>query len=329
MSTSEVEKAFALSTRLLECRNYYSMTQELIEILCSINGVKDVASYEVFGDPSVASKDGREQSFLIRRFPLYLNENYDDKNISRLTAILMNEQLDNWTVIEGELPWLIMDITSNVNPRRLIVVKGVVDERALPWVQGLFKVYSSQVALLDSKERDVLTHLLNRQSFSMIVGLVMDYYRKLSEPNQEKCSWIAIMDIDHFKKVNDQFGHLYGDEVLLHFSALMEKTFLYSDFLFRYGGEEFVVIVNLKSADQVRELLELFRTSVADYAFPSGGLTVSIGYTQLEPAIAPARTMEDADRALYYAKEHGRNRVVSFDSLDHEVDATKGAIDLF
>jgi len=54
---------------------------------------------------------------------------------------------------------------------------------------------------------------------------------------QDKGSWIAMLDIDHFKVVNDSFGHLYGDEVLLYFSQIMEKSFRYNDFLFRFGGE--------------------------------------------------------------------------------------------
>jgi len=124
---------------------------------------------------------------------------------------------------------------------------------------------------------------------------------------------LGAMDIDHFKRVNDTYGHLYGDEVLLHFAQLMERHFRYTDFLFRFGGEEFIVLLTNTDATGARRALERFRQIVSEFDFPSvGQVTVSIGFTRIEPETLPTTLVDWSDRALYYAKEHGRNQVVHY-----------------
>lgn len=140
---------------------------------------------------------------------------------------------------------------------------------------------------------------------------------------------MVILDIDHFKLVNDNFGHLYGDEVLLHFAELMKKTFRYTDFLFRYGGEEFVVILNNVELEQALEIMNRFHHAVRDYAFPSGKLTVSIGFTIVDPVTPPLLHFEQADRALYYAKNHGRDQIVHFKDINSRIEVHDNDIELF
>ncbi|MDT8424838.1 MAG: GGDEF domain-containing protein [Methyloprofundus sp.] len=125
--------------------------------------------------------------------------------------------------------------------------------------------------------------------------------------------------IDHFKTVNDSFGHLYGDEVLLHFSQIMEKSFRYNDFLFRFGGEEFVVILNLVDMASARDVFERFRGAIAQFKFPTiGRITVSIGVTHIDNHSLPASLLDCADKALYHAKGSGRNQVVFYEDMDIE-----------
>jgi diguanylate cyclase (GGDEF)-like protein len=127
------------------------------------------------------------------------------------------------------------------------------------------------------------------------------------------------MDIDHFKKVNDTFGHLMGDEVLLHFSQCMNSTFREYDLLFRVGGEEFVVVLKNVSMDLARTVFERFRQVVENHYFPQvGRITTSIGVTEITGNDLPVTTMDRADQALYYAKDHGRNQVLFYESLRSE-----------
>ena len=87
-----------------------------------------------------------------------------------------------------------------------------------------------------------------------------------------------MLDIDHFKKVNDTFGHLAGDDVLRHLSALMQNTSRKEDFCFRYGGEEFVILTNVEREEDVFRIAERLRTSFAETPNPTGQrITISLG----------------------------------------------------
>jgi len=128
-----------------------------------------------------------------------------------------------------------------------------------------------------------------------------------------------MLDIDFFKKVNDNFGHLYGDEVLLHFSQLMENEFRYNDFIFRFGGEEFVVILNLLDMQAAHAVFERFREVIEQFSFPAvGQVTVSMGVVHIDSQSLPASLLDQADKALYFAKETGRNKVVFYEDMDIE-----------
>jgi diguanylate cyclase (GGDEF)-like protein len=174
-------------------------------------------------------------------------------------------------------------------------------------LEGLFQIYERLVILLDSKERDNLTCLHNRQTMDLILNQVFEYYQNTGVACEDKRSWVALLDIDYFKSVNDTFGHLYGDEVLILFAGLMEKTFRHTDFLFRFGGEEFLVIINRVSKEGVSQALERFRQEVEQCDFPFGKITVSIGYTFVNPNVDQRSLLEYADSALYSAKTKGRN----------------------
>ncbi len=322
MSQKDIQHVFELSSMLLAHNNYQSLTHAIIHYFNSLEGIEDVAAYEVFG--KVSDPD----DVLIRRFPIALDEVYRDDNLGLVMRCLQQSRGGVNTLTDSGSDWIFMDVVNNVTPRRVILLKGKANEKDMSIINGLYRIYSNQVALLDSKERDVLTRLLNRQTLEITLNDIIVFYRGKDVRNQEKKSWLAILDIDHFKRINDEFGHVYGDEVLLHFSRLMDKTFRHSDFVFRYGGEEFVVIVNSCNEEHAEHSLERFRQAVEEYQFPSGNVTVSIGYTMIDPMAPPTLLMEHADRALYYAKNHGRNQIKNFNTLENE-DHKVGNIDLF
>ncbi|MBF0184325.1 MAG: sensor domain-containing diguanylate cyclase [Magnetococcales bacterium] len=166
---------------------------------------------------------------------------------------------------------------------------------------------------------DVLTGLRNRQSFDDIIDSV---YQKLQKHTRrgndawQNSAFLAILDIDHFKRVNDTYGHLIGDEVLVTFARLMEKTFREQDFVFRFGGEEFVVLLVNLTEEQAFAALERFRQTVESHAFPQvNRVTVSQGAIEIKVNEMPGTLMEKADKALYFAKQNGRNQVRFYQKL--------------
>ena len=193
-------------------------------------------------------------------------------------------------------------------------------------VNSILRVYRNFQGLLDYSERDTLTGLLNRKtfdaSFLRVVtpgGDLPDRACAAVDERRRVCNataWLGVVDIDHFKQVNDTHGHLIGDEVLLLVARLMRSSFRYQDQLYRFGGEEFVVLTRGGAAEQARIAFERLRRNVETYVFPRvGRITVSVGFTQLRPGDSPAAAFERADKAVYHAKQTGRNQVADYGDL--------------
>jgi diguanylate cyclase (GGDEF)-like protein len=190
-------------------------------------------------------------------------------------------------------------------------------------VFGVLRIYRNVQALLDYSERDSLTGLLNRKifddSFYKVSSLpLLD--AKLDENERRHAAgsryWLGVVDIDHFKNVNDRFGHLIGDEVLLLLSRIMRGAFRFSDQLYRFGGEEFVVLLLCSDEGDAAAAFERFRQVVCEYPFPQAGkITVSVGFTAIEVGDTPAAAFERADRAVYHAKHNGRDQVSNHGAL--------------
>ena len=122
--------------------------------------------------------------------------------------------------------------------------------------------------------------------------------------------WLGVLDIDHLKRVNDTFGHLIGDEVLLLLSRLMRGSLRLNDCLYRFGGEEFVVLMRCRGGESAALAFERLRGNIERYAFPQvERITVSIGFSEVTPGNTPSGAFERADKAVSCAKAHGRNQV--------------------
>ena len=179
-------------------------------------------------------------------------------------------------------------------------------------------------SLLDYGERDALTELLNRKSFDGAFLKATVKQKLIEEAMQVKrqaaasCGtyWLAMIDIDHFKRVNDSFGHLIGDEVLLLLARLMRACFRHHDQLYRFGGEEFVVLMRCDNELDANGVLERLRTTTEKHAFPQvGAITISIEFSEVKTGDTPSGAFERADKAVHHAKEYGRNQVCSFAAL--------------
>ena len=125
-----------------------------------------------------------------------------------------------------------------------------------------------------------------------------------------------MLDIDHFKLINDSKGHLYGDEVLLLLAQLMNDSFRENDLLFRYGGEEFSMVLMDITPEQAQQTLERFREKIAAHNFPEiERVTVSIGYSRFDRTLSMDELINQADSALYYCKTTTRNAAHSYQEL--------------
>ena len=190
-------------------------------------------------------------------------------------------------------------------------------------ITGIFNVYQNYQSLLDYSERDALTDLYNRKTFDEQFARYSSNILVTAGDNAEQPQqWLVVIDIDHFKLVNDRFGHLYGDEVLILLANVLRSSFRSNDRVFRFGGEEFVVLLRSISLEEARTTLNHFREAVQEYPFPQvGQVTVSIGFVNAT-AGSPVEILGQADQALYYAKEHGRNQVCFYDDLVASGDLT-------
>ena len=212
-----------------------------------------------------------------------------------------------------------------------------ISKRMIELLRGILSIVRNHLALLDYGEQDTLTGLLNRKRFD---GQFEKLRQRMAAeaPSAgaapQEPSWLALVDIDHFKTINDGYGHLFGDEVLLLIARLMRNAFRGADQLFRFGGEEFIVILEHASEAGAQLALERLRIAIERFRFPQvGSVTVSIGYTRVTPQDIPTLCLARADAALYHVKSHGRNGVRNCEQLQAaghlSSDLKCGTVDIF
>ncbi|MFG6485595.1 GGDEF domain-containing protein [Roseateles sp. BYS78W] len=157
---------------------------------------------------------------------------------------------------------------------------------------------------------DELTSISNRRHLSERLAA-----EQLNQRHSGQTMSLVLIDIDHFKLVNDRHGHAAGDAVLRHFAATLQATLRSTDFAGRWGGEEFLVVTPQASADTAAALVERLREALAatsfDTAVPGLRITFSAGVAECAPGEDLHLAIDRADRALYQAKQTGRDRTVS------------------
>ncbi|MCP5169374.1 MAG: GGDEF domain-containing protein [Hahellaceae bacterium] len=161
--------------------------------------------------------------------------------------------------------------------------------------------------LLKLATTDALTQCLNR----MALTPALIRAEQLHSRYQQTFS-LAIIDLDHFKKVNDTLGHGAGDTILKEFAKLLQTRLRTTDSLFRYGGEEFVLLLPNTAGNDAVRLAEELRIAIEGYAFSHNlNLTASFGVAQLQTNENHDQWLDRADACLYDAKSQGRNRVIT------------------
>ncbi|GAA3897369.1 hypothetical protein GCM10022228_05090 [Halomonas cibimaris] len=153
---------------------------------------------------------------------------------------------------------------------------------------------------------DYLTGAHNRQRFDEEIRRALARRRR-----KQVCSALILLDIDHFKPVNDTYGHAAGDNVLIELVALLDANLRIPDILARWGGEEFVIVLPDTGQREALQLAERLRELIAAHAFSTvGRITASLSVTTLAPDDTPSRCLKRLDDALYQAKDQGRNKVL-------------------
>lgn len=349
MKPSEHERLLESIARLTEKRDRESLELCLMQTMFELLSVDEITLYQV---------EGTQFGLLVRinpegcwsvsddvGDPEYLTPITDDA----LFADCLQKRRMQVDATLGRIQryaFPIMHQGRGVGVLCLEAIGDLTDDRRL--ISGFLRIYQNYLGLIHENAHDKLTGLLNRKTFDeRLITILLNNYR--TDPTQERQRfverrqlqgdshhWLAVLDVDHFKRVNDTFGHLYGDEVLLLLANLMRQCFRRNDLLFRYGGEEFVVVLKTPHPNDTWSVLDRFRQMVALYHFPQvGQVTISIGFTQVGGSEIPTTIIERADRALYYAKDYGRNQIHNYEaligsgSLDTSPDQAGGDIELF
>lgn len=157
---------------------------------------------------------------------------------------------------------------------------------------------------------DGMTSLANHRAFQEEMAREVARAQRANAPLS-----LLLLDVDYFKKYNDEFGHPAGDEVLKTVARLLQEVVREGDFTARYGGEEFAVILPDSDVETAAQVAERVRAAVEIHTFPHRPVTVSIGVAQRHTSENAAATIQRADTALYEAKSAGRNRVVALEDV--------------
>ncbi len=165
------------------------------------------------------------------------------------------------------------------------------------------KLYIERFHLQEISEKDALTNVFNR-------GAGEKMLRNLIEQSNQQIG-IILCDVDRFKQVNDNYGHLIGDRVLQTIAQCCQSNLRKKDTLIRWGGEEFLIVVTGDEEEELKYLAERLRSIIAEQQIPEvGKVTASFGVALLQPQENLSQLFTRADQALYQAKKQGRNQVI-------------------
>jgi len=162
-------------------------------------------------------------------------------------------------------------------------------------------------ALEEVSNLDALTKVFNRRALNTYLATVC------SNKNVPYSLHLLMLDIDNFKEINDNYGHITGDKILIFISNILRKTLRDGDKIFRYGGEEFTIILNRNNDDEAElianRILQLISSNKLIYMGQKISVTASIGLTKLFKNDVPDALLSRADKALYISKHNGKNQV--------------------
>jgi diguanylate cyclase (GGDEF)-like protein len=229
---------------------------------------------------------------------------------------------------------------------------GALMEEDFQTIGQVHHVFRNMYRLLAYSDRDALTGLLNRKSlddtfYSAVLEemdetpgaktLALDVKLAQGQERRHRVPpnyWLGTISVDHFGAMGDKYGHLIAEEVLLLVARIMNNTFRTYDRLYRLGGDQFAVLMHCPDEALVLAAFERFRANMEKFNFPQvGRVTACAGFTRVSPEDSPNTALERSERAVDYAQQQGRNKVISHAELvrqGHFGDAPKlGAVEVF
>ncbi|WP_341939665.1 sensor domain-containing diguanylate cyclase [Marinimicrobium sp. C2-29] len=198
--------------------------------------------------------------------------------------------------VEGDIPYLLNGLRVELNDQSYLLGVGL----------DIAKQKQLEESLEREATTDALTRLYNRQRFDAEMERALASHARYGAETA-----LVMLDVDHFKKINDTYGHDVGDWVLVELTKRVAGELREPDFLARWGGEEFVALLPETDASEAARMGERLRRRIEAEPFPEVGvLTISLGVTNFRNGDTPNTLLKRADTALYKAKDSGRNRVM-------------------
>lgn len=278
---------------------------------------------------------GAGYQILHSEVPRFTPEPRPERMAAEIEAILSAQNVSDM-MVAGELLIPAADSTTLLLPvvysgslMEIVVLRvSALPQSARDVIKALVRLYRNFMALIHESETDPLTGLYNRRTLEVSLRAVVREANDLSRNHRRsdgadqrhggarQSAFLAVIDIDRFKRINDTLGHVFGDEVIILVARLMREMFRDEDALFRYGGEEFVVVLLAENLAGAQAALERFRTQVAAHRFPQlDQVTVSIGFVEIRDNDVVSGVVGKADKALYHSKTTGRNRTTAYADL--------------
>ena len=215
---------------------------------------------------------------------------------------------------------VIAAVAGNLDITERVLAQRKIDEQ-MREIKNYIKVMERQRLKLQDANRqlrrlavtDGLTGLMNRRRFNELLDETLD--RAIRQDHRFS---LLLFDIDHFKLLNDSFGHQAGDEILIRFATILSSTARRYERPARYGGEEFAIILDNCDAAAAQLAAERFRAAILAEAWPHRDVTASVGCSTFTGVESARGMIQQSDEALYHSKRTGRNRVTHYRTLTAE-----------
>jgi two-component system cell cycle response regulator len=232
--------------------------------------------------------------------------------VERLITSCQHDPKTVWALMPCILKFLALDLHLTIEGYHLQEIEGQ--------QKKLAACRAESAKLYQKVATDQLTGVM---SFSHVMEALEEHVNKVAQTRNSLC--VMMIDLDFFKRVNDTYGHLVGDSVLIHTAERIRSAIRDFDMVGRFGGEEFTVILTNADMTLARVIAERIRQDIAGTPFHAKGhiieLTVSLGVAMLRPSESRESILERADVAMYEAKQTGRNRVVVAEDIEQAASA--------
>jgi diguanylate cyclase (GGDEF)-like protein len=300
--------------RLIICA-YNSATAKgtVWRIIGNADGLEEGMEFDINNDRSLYGSIFRNRRTVViqgfRNENRYLRFDYDEPSETKPQDILMAPIHDDRHSV-----WAVVGIESNhpgvYSQSELQLLKTIMANVTTALTKARMYTEMEKLATIDG-----LTQIANHRKFQDIITLELDRSQRYNSPLT-----LLLMDIDHFKKFNDTYGHPVGDMVLQHVAKAIQDSIRNTDYCARYGGEEFVVVLIQADEAQSRILAERIRKAVEAVQIQNDDkilrVTISVGSaTCPQDAASKQELIDNADKAMYFSKQGGRNRVSFYSQI--------------